>query len=37
MAPKAKSNTGKKSAAKNLKVPASVAKRVKGGAIRYIK
>jgi hypothetical protein len=37
MAPKAKSKTSKKPAVKNLKVPASAAKRVKGGAIRYIK
>jgi hypothetical protein len=37
MAPKAKSGKSKKTATKNLKVPASAAKRVKGGAIRYIK
>lgn len=35
MAPKAKSK--KKPAVKNLKVSTSAAKRVKGGAIRYIK
>jgi hypothetical protein len=36
MAPKAKSGA-KKSTAKNLKVSASAAKRVKGGRIAYIK
>jgi hypothetical protein len=37
MAPKAKSANKKKPAIKNLKVTASAAKRVKGGAVRYIK
>jgi hypothetical protein len=36
MAPKSKS-AKKKPAIKNLKVTASAAKRVKGGAVRYIK
>jgi hypothetical protein len=37
MAAKAKATTGKKSTSKNLKVPASMAKRVKGGMPKYIK
>ena len=37
MAPKSKSANKKKPAIKNLKVTTSAAKRVKGGAIRYIK
>jgi hypothetical protein len=37
MAPKAKSASKKKTAVRNLKVTASAAKRVKGGATRYIK
>ena len=37
MAPKAKPASKKKTAVKDLKPKASAAKRVKGGAIRYIK
>ena len=37
MAKKAKSSSKKKRTAKNLNVSAKAAKRVTGGAIRYIK